>query len=174
MPNPIKLLYLGLLLGVFGFSHAQEKPNAHLDTAYGSNEKVGKHISINGAQLYYEEYGKGEPLLLIHGNNGSIKSMGNQIDYFKDNYRVIVADNRGHGKSELNTDSLTCVQITKDWKELVNYLGLDSIHILGWSDGGIIGLKMGISGRCNLQKIIANSMSTIICRSFCRLLHRIS
>mgnify|MGYP003915846329 FL=1 len=100
--------------------------------------------------------------------------MGNQIDYFKDNYRVIVADNRGHGNSELNTDSLTCVQITKDWEELVNYLGLDSIHILGWSDGGIIGLKMGISGRCSLQKIIAKSMSTIICRSFCRLLHRIS
>ena len=137
MPNPIKLLYLGLLLGVFGFSHAQEKPNAHLDTAYGSNEKVGKHISINRAQLYYEEYGKGEPLLLIHGNNGSIKSMGNQIDYFKDNYRVIVADNRGHGKSELNTDSLTYVQITKDWEELVNYLGLDSIHI--WA-GVMVGL----------------------------------
>jgi pimeloyl-ACP methyl ester carboxylesterase len=43
-------------------------------------------------------------LLLIHGNGGSIESMGNQIDYFKTKYRV-VADNRGQGKSELKTDS---------------------------------------------------------------------
>jgi pimeloyl-ACP methyl ester carboxylesterase len=47
---------------------------------------------------------EGEPLLLIHGNGGSIESMGNQIDYFKTKYRV-VADNRGQGKSELKTDS---------------------------------------------------------------------
>jgi pimeloyl-ACP methyl ester carboxylesterase len=73
--------------------------------------------------------------------------MGNQIDYFKTKYRVIIADNRGQGKSELKTDSLTYAQITKDWDGLVNYLKLDSISIVGWSDGGIVGLEMGISGK---------------------------
>ena len=129
--------------------------NFEFETPYGNNESVGKYAEINGAKIYYEEYGAGEPLLLIHGNGGDIKSMGNQIDYFKSKYRVIIADNRGHGKSELKTDSLTYTQITKDWDGLVNHLKLDSINIIGWSDGGIIGLKMGISGKSKIKKIVA-------------------
>jgi pimeloyl-ACP methyl ester carboxylesterase len=155
MKNLIKqLLSLSIIL-VFGISNAQEKLNFKFNTPYGSNPEVGKYIPINGANIYYEEYGKGEPLLIIHGNNGSIKSMENQIEYFKNKYRVIVADNRGHGKSELKTDSLTYVQITKDWDGIVNYLKIDSINIVGWSDGGIIGLKMGISGKSKIKKIVA-------------------
>lgn len=129
--------------------------NFKFDTPYGKNTAVGKFAEINGAKIYYEEYGKGEPLLLIHGNGGSIESMGNQIDYFKSKYRVIVADSRGQGKSELKTDSLTYVQITKDTEELVNKLKLDSISIIGWSDGGIVGLHMGISGKSKIKKIVA-------------------
>ena len=81
--------------------------------------------------------------------------MGNQIDYFKKKYRVIVADSRGQGKSELKTDSLTYKQITEDWEGLVNHLKLDSLNIVGWSDGGIIGLKMGINNKVKIKKIVS-------------------
>lgn len=155
MKSSIKLLFSLPILIIFGISNAQEKLNFKFDTPYGSNEKIGKYITINGAKIYYEDYGEGEPLLLIHGNNGSIKSMENQIEYFRHKYRVIVADNRGQGKSELNTDSLTYAQITKDWEALVNHLKLDSVNIVGYSDGGIIGLKMGISGKSKIKKIVA-------------------
>ena len=155
MKYSIKTLFSVSILLVFGIATAQEKLNFKFDTPYGSNEKVGKYVTINGAKIYYEEYGKGEPLLLIHGNNGSIASMENQIEFFKDKYRVIAVDNRGQGKSELQTDSLTYVQITKDWEGLVNYLKLDSVNIVGYSDGGIIGLKMGISGKAKIKKIVA-------------------
>lgn len=80
--------------------------------------------------------------------------MGNQIDYFKAKYLVIVADNRGQDKSEMKTDSLTYAQITRDWEGLVNNLKLDSISIVGWSDGGIVGLEMGISGKTIIKKIV--------------------
>lgn len=155
MKNPIKTLLLLLASSVFGIASAQVQMNFNFDTPYGKNTTVGKFAEINGAKIYYEEYGKGEPLLLIHGNGGSIESMGNQIDYFKSKYRVIVADSRGQGKSELKTDSLTYVQITKDTEELVNKLKLDSISIIGWSDGGIVGLQMGISGKSKIKKIVA-------------------
>jgi predicted esterase len=79
--------------------------------------------------------------------------MGNQIDYFKTKYRVVIAD-RGQGKSELKTDSLTYAQITRE-DGLVNYLKLDSISIVGWSDGGIIGLEMGVSVNQKIKKIVA-------------------
>ncbi|PZX93785.1 alpha/beta hydrolase [Flavobacterium aquariorum] len=155
MKNSIKLLLLLLISSIFGIANAQVEMNFKFDTPYGKNTSVGKFAEINGAKIYYEEYGKGEPLLLIHGNGGSIESMGNQIDYFKSKYRVIVADNRGQGKSELKTDSLTFVQITKDTEELVNRLKLDSISIIGWSDGGIVALQMGISGKSKIKKIVA-------------------
>lgn len=155
MKKPIKLLLLLLINSICAIGNAQVQMNFKFDTPYGKNTPVGKFAEINGAKIYYEEYGKGEPLLLIHGNGGNIESMGNQIDYFKSKYRVIVADSRGHGKSELKTDSLTFVQITKDMEELVNRLKLDSINIIGWSDGGIVGLQMGISGKSKIKKIVA-------------------
>ncbi|MCR8666202.1 alpha/beta hydrolase [Aestuariibaculum sp. M13] len=144
-------IILLLLTLKFCFINAQN----NFDIPYGSNESAGKFVKINGAKIYYEEYGKGEPLLLIHGCGADIKSMEYQIDYFKSKYRVIVADSRGQGKSELKTDSLTYSQITKDWEGLVRHLKLDSINILGWSDGGIIGLKMGISRKTRIKKIVA-------------------
>jgi pimeloyl-ACP methyl ester carboxylesterase len=155
MKNSIKLLILLLTTSICGIANAQVQMNFKFDTPYGDNQDVGKYVEINGAKIYYEEYGKGEPLLLIHGNGGSIVWMGNQIDYFKTKYRVIIADNRGQGRSELKTDSLTYVQISKDWEGLVNYLKLDSLSIIGWSDGGIIALKMGISNKSKIKKIVA-------------------
>lgn len=154
MKKRMKRVILFMVFSICSVANAQVKMNFKFETPYGDNKAVGKYAEINGAKIYYEEYGKGEPLLLIHGNGGSINSMGNQIDYFKTKYRVIIADNRGQGKSEMKTDSLTYVQITKDWEGLVNHLKLDSISIIGWSDGGIIGLEMGISGKSKIKKIV--------------------
>ena len=133
---------------------AQIDPSTKFATPYGSNDAVGKYALINGAQIYYEEYGTGEPMFLIHGNGGDIKSMENQIDYFKSKYRVIVADSRGHGKSALNTDSLTYVQTADDWAQLATYLQIDSLYIIGWSDGGIVGLLLAIHHPEKVKKLV--------------------
>lgn len=50
----------------------QVKMNVTFDTPYGRNASIGRHLEINGAKIYYEEYGTGEPLLLIHGNGFSM------------------------------------------------------------------------------------------------------
>ncbi|MCF6332996.1 MAG: alpha/beta hydrolase [Draconibacterium sp.] len=155
MKNFIKQIILIFALLVAGTVHAQVYMNFDFDTPYGNNKAVGKYVKINGAKIYFEEYGQGEPLFLIHGNGADIKVMGNQIDYFKTKYRVIIADNRGHGKSELKTDSLTYVQIANDWTKLAKHLKLDSINIIGWSDGGIVGLLIGIGNEVNVKKIVA-------------------
>ncbi|MCD4678970.1 MAG: alpha/beta hydrolase [Bacteroidales bacterium] len=155
MKNSSKTLILLFLILICEIANAQVQMSFNFDTPYGNNKAVGKYVKINGTRIYYEEYGNGEPLLLIHRNGTSIKSMGYQIDYFKTKCRVIIADNRGHGKSELVTDSLTYTQIAEDWDELVNHLKLDSISIIGWSDGGIIALKMGIRGKSKIKKIVA-------------------
>ncbi len=122
---------------------------------YGNDESVGKLIKVNGIGMYYEVYGDGPPLLLIHGNGGDIATLSNQIDHFRSSYKVIVADSRGHGNSELGTDNLNYVQMADDWMALANRLGLDSVNIIGCSDGGIIGLLMAIKYPGKVAKLAA-------------------
>ncbi|WP_418649726.1 alpha/beta fold hydrolase [Tenacibaculum aestuariivivum] len=123
-------------------------------TPYGNNKETGSYAKINGTKIYYEEYGKGEPLLIIHSCGTDIKAMEFQINYFKDKYRVIAADSRGQGKSKLKTKKLTYDLMAEDWEALVKHLKLDTVNILGWSDGGIIGLKMGINNKVKINKIV--------------------
>lgn len=147
--------FLFLAILVSSILSAQVEMNFEFDTPYGQNEAVGKFIEVNGIQMYYEVYGEGEPLLLIHGNGADINSMGNQIDHFKGSYQVIIADSRGHGKSGLGTDSLTYVQMAHDWAAFSKALELGPAHVIGWSDGGIIGLLLGIHHPETVDKIVA-------------------
>ncbi len=114
------------------------------DLAYGENPAAGKTASINGIDLYYEIYGEGEPLLLLHPNSGSIAAMAPQIEEFSKKYRVIAPDNRGHGRSGTGGGQLTYPLMADDFDKLLDQLGVKSAHVVGWSDGGILGLLLAI------------------------------
>jgi pimeloyl-ACP methyl ester carboxylesterase len=122
---------------------------------YGNNKASGNFITIDGTKQYYEVYGQGEPLVLIHGNGGNIAYMKPQIEYFAKKYKVIVMDCRGRGKSELGKDSLTYLQMTKDIAVILDYLHLDSTYVVGRSDGGIIALLMAIYYPKKVKKAVA-------------------
>jgi pimeloyl-ACP methyl ester carboxylesterase len=122
---------------------------------YGNNKNTGNYIAVNGIKLYYEIYGEGAPLILIHGNGGNIAYMKPQIEYFSKSYKVIVMDCRGRGKSELGKDSLTYTQMTKDIIGLLNFLHLDSTYVIGRSDGAIIALLMAINYPDKVKKVAA-------------------
>jgi len=139
-----------LLILHFNITNAQST----FKTPYGNNKTVGKYVKIDKADIYYEEYGEGEPLLIIHSCGTDIKAMEYQINYFKGKYRVIAADSRGQGRSELKTKKLTYTQMAKDWEGLIKHLKLDSVNILGWSDGGITALKMAIRNKTKIKKIV--------------------
>ncbi len=111
---------------------------------YGNNPKVGHYAEVNGIKMYYEIYGIGKPLLFIHGNGGSIRSGKDQIPFFSKNYKVIAADGRGQGKTIDTGDSLTYDMMADDINALLNKLKIDSAYIIGFSDGGIIGLILAI------------------------------
>ena len=111
---------------------------------YGSNPRCGKVIRLRGFGMYVEEYGRGTPLLVIHGNSGSIASMRNQIPFFARNYRVIAADSRSQGKSADGGDSLSYAMMADDYSALLDSLHIKSAFVIGWSDGGIIGLLLAI------------------------------
>lgn len=120
---------------------------------YGDNPAAGNYAEVNGIKLYYETYGTGRPMLQIHGNGDSIAGMGNQIQFFSTHYRVIAADSRGQGRSELGTNHLTYEQIAEDLNALLDQLGVKSADIFGWSDGGIVGLLLAIHHPDKVHKL---------------------
>lgn len=128
-----------LAIGIFLFTNAIAQKEV---IPYGNNPKVGHYANVNGIKMYYEIYGKGAPLLLIHGNSGSIKASRYQIPYFSQKYKVIVADSRGQGKTNDTSDSLTYTLMAEDFSAFLNYLHIDSALIFGQSDGAIIGLLL--------------------------------
>jgi len=112
--------------------------------SYGNNESAGKYYHIRGINMYCEVYGSGKPLLMIHGNNGSISSFRNNIEYFARKYKVIVADSRAQGKSADSADSLSFEMMADDEAALLDAMHIDSAYILGWSDGGINALLLAM------------------------------
>jgi pimeloyl-ACP methyl ester carboxylesterase len=111
---------------------------------YGNNETAGKYYTLRGIKVYVEEYGKGQPLLLIHGNGGSISNMSSIIPYFSQQYRVIAVDSRAHGKSTDLADSLSFEMMADDEAALLEQMQIDSAYVIGWSDGGIVALALAM------------------------------
>jgi len=122
-------------------------------TLFGRNDALGKFVNVRGFNMYYEIYGKGEPLLMIHGNGGSISSFVNQIPYFSKKYKVIAVDSRAQGKSEDLQDSLSFEMMTDDFSVLLDKLNVDSCYVLGWSDGGINGLLLAMRHPEKVKKL---------------------
>lgn len=143
------ILTIGFLASTILSSHGQ--------IVYGNNKDVGQFDKVNGIKIYYETYGSGDPLLLVHGHRSSINGMKNQIDFFSRKYKVIIADTRAHGKSETGDKKLTYELMTEDIKMLLDKLNIDSAYVIGYSDGGIIGLIMAMKYPVKVKKLVTIS-----------------
>ncbi len=147
-----KLVWICFTIMLSGSVYAQYPP-VFKGSHYGNNPKVGQYVDIRGFKMYYEIYGKGEPLLLIHGNGGSGNNFTGQIPFFAQNYQVIVADSRAHGKSIDPSDSLSYEMMAEDFNALLEYLKIKSCNIIGWSDGGNIALILAIHHPDKVNKL---------------------
>jgi len=122
-----------MLLGTAAlFCCAQQKP-----IPYGNNPAAGRYYTVRGIKLYVEVYGEGKPLLLTHGNGGSIAAFSKTIPYFAKKYQVIAVDSRAHGKSTDGRDSLSFEMMADDFAALLDTMHIDKSYVIGWSDGGI-------------------------------------
>ena len=128
-------------------------PQALLPATWAEVE--GQTVEINGASIYYEIYGTGEPLLLLHGGLGNGKYFANQIPVLAEKYQLIVMDSRGHGRSSFDDKPITYALMASDVLGLLDHLAIEKASIVGWSDGGIIGLEIAINNPERLNKVVA-------------------
>lgn len=149
-------IYKNLLQGIIGLilsANVNAQSTTTSKIIYGSNSKAGNYFDNRGFKMYYETYGSGAPLLIIHGNGGSIHNFTYQIPFFEKNYKVIIADSRAQGKSIDTGDSLSYEMMTDDLNALLDHLHLDSCFVIGWSDGGINGLLLAIRHPDKVKKL---------------------
>ena len=98
----------------------------------GGSRQSG-YAEVNGARLYYETAGSGDPVVFIHGFTLDSRMWDDQFLVFAERYRVIRYDARGFGKSSVATGPFS---IRADLKALLDYLGVKHAHVVGLSMGG--------------------------------------
>jgi pimeloyl-ACP methyl ester carboxylesterase len=146
-----------LLLLVLSFCSCKQNSGNDSKVSYGDNVENGKYFDIRGFKMYVETYGNGQPLLLIHGNGGSLKQFANQIPFFAKKFKVIAADSRAQGKSQDNGDSLSYDMMADDYAALLDAMKIDSAFVAGWSDGGNNGLLLANRHPAKVKKLVVAS-----------------
>ena len=155
MKRLIVIVLLTLSIPGLAVAQARTKKASPPAVKYGSNPAAGHNFTHDGVKLYYEIYGTGEPLLVVHGNGGGIADLSAQIAHFRKRYKVIAMDSRDQGKSADSQDKLTYEKMADDLAALLDHLKTGPVNVLGWSDGGIEALLLAIRHPMKVKKIAA-------------------
>lgn len=151
---PVRLL-AALFCLVVGLVSSKGWSQTTQPVAYGNNPQAGKYYDINGFKMYSEVYGDGPPVLMIHGNNGSMKAFSMNAGYFARKHRVILVDSRSQGKSLDPDHPITFEMMADDFAALLDAMHIESADVIGWSDGGINAIMMAIRHPQKVRRIVA-------------------
>lgn len=116
--------------------------------------KKSETVSINGKNLYYEIYGEGKPLFLLHGYTQSSISWKPYIKDFEKEYEVYLIDLTGHGRSEPFKEDLSIKSVAKDLNSLIQYLQLNKIKAIGFSFGGDVLYQLALINPSLIKSMI--------------------
>ncbi len=149
------LLVVVLLLLTAGLAQAQDNNPVVLGDL--PTPTASGMLPVNDIQMYYAQYGEeGQPLILLHGGLGNADYFANQIPAFVDaGYQVFALDSRGHGRSTVTETPIGYALMASDVLAAMDALGIDKADLVGWSDGGIIGLDIAINHPERLNKLVA-------------------
>ncbi|ARK11109.1 alpha/beta hydrolase [Fibrella sp. ES10-3-2-2] len=135
---------------------AQATPSPSGSIPYGNNSKAGRYITAGDARIYVEVYGKGRPLVVLHGGGyGSTYEMATFVDSLSKTYQVIAISTRGHGRSEIGSTPMTYEQKANDVYAVIQAMTSDSVTVLGFSDGAYTGYKLASMYPARVRKLVA-------------------
>lgn len=115
---------------------------------HGSQEPLtpdeNGYVSANGLRMYYEAYGDGQPLILLHGGTATVSSWHDHIPAFAKYFRAIAVDSRGHGRTNNPANVLSYATMADDIAAFIRETKLEAPLVLGFSDGAQIALELGL------------------------------
>lgn len=113
------------------------------------------HAPVNGIKVYYEVYGKGEPIILLHGAFMTIDTnWGQLIPELSKTRKVIAIELQGHGRTQFSERKLNYSTLAKDVEEVMNYLKVDSAAVAGYSFGGYVAYQLAIQSPRRVTKLV--------------------
>ncbi len=104
------------------------------------NNKLGKSVDFNGIQIYFDDYGAGETIVLLHGFLEDRSIWNNLINEVQNSYRVITIDLPGHGESGCFSEVHSMEDMAKSVKAVLDFLAIEKLVIAGHSMGGYVAL----------------------------------
>ena len=113
------------------------------------------YAPVNGIKIWYAEFGRGAPVILLHGGLANANYWGKLVPALAPHYRVIIMDSRGHGRSSRDDKPYGYDLMASDVVALMDYLKIDKAALIGWSDGAIIGLDIAMHHPERLTKLFA-------------------
>jgi pimeloyl-ACP methyl ester carboxylesterase len=144
-----------VLFGIAGAARAEPQWLTLPPTPALPKADAKGYAPVNGIKLWYESFGTGTPVILLHGGLANVDYWGKQVPALARQYRVIVMDSRGHGRSTRNAQPYGYDLMASDVLALMDYLKLPKAAIVGWSDGAIIGLDIALHHPERLSKLFA-------------------
>lgn len=120
------------------------------------NHQIGSYLKVGDANIYFETIGdEHKPALLyLHGGFGNIEEINAVISPLAEQYRLIGIDTRGHGKSTLGTEDLSYELLQTDAEAVLKHIGIDSLSIIGFSDGGIVGYRLAALTNLEIKQLV--------------------
>ena len=121
------------------------------------NHQSGDYLERDGAKIYFEVAGSDSnpPLLVLHGGFGTLADFNVILPHLHKAFKVIGVDSRGQGKSTLGPKPLTYESLQNDVLGVLDHLKIDTLSIIGFSDGGITAYRLAALGSLKIEKLVA-------------------
>ena len=125
-----------------------------------STDRSGE-ADADGIRIHYAVYGQGSPVIFLHGGLANTDYWGNQVPAVAAHHTVIVMDSRGHGRSTRDARPYGYDLMADDVVALMDALNITKADIVGWSDGGIIGIDLALRHKDRVGKVFAFAANTV-------------
>lgn len=122
---------------------------------------------LDGFDQYYQTFGEGPPLLLLHGLGSSADDWEMQVPVFASGYRVIVPDLRGHSRSDKPEGPYSIAQFARDMAALLHHLEAAPAHVVGWSLGAAVAFQLAVDHPQLVKTLtVVNGTPELVLRTF--------
>jgi pimeloyl-ACP methyl ester carboxylesterase len=162
MMRKLLSFFVVAFIALASFARAEERWQTIPEPPAMPQASESGYAPVNGIQMYYAVYGAGDPILLIHGGLGHADIWANQVIELSKTHKVIVGDSRGHGRSTRNEQPYGYDLMASDYLALLDFLKVDTTALVGWSDGGIIGLDIAMNHPERLTKLFAQAANVTV------------